>query len=77
MSAERGMTEWTADGVDYIINDPNNAEEFDSTKNYAVRDHVYYKGILYVVVDPHSLFAMFLADSFTPVSGWYLLQKSL
>ena len=54
MSAERGMTEWTANGVDYTINDPNIAEEFDPTKAYHVRDHVYYQGNLYVFVAEHA-----------------------
>jgi hypothetical protein len=54
MSAERGMTEWTANGVDYTINDPNVAEEFDPTKAYHVRDHVYYQGNLYVFVAEHA-----------------------
>ena len=54
MSAERGMTEWRANGVDYTINDPNIAEEFDPTKAYHVRDHVYYQGNLYVFVAEHA-----------------------
>ena len=54
MSAERGMTEWTANGVDYTINDPNIAEEFDPTKAYHVHDHVYYQGNLYVFVAEHA-----------------------
>ena len=54
MSAARGMTEWTANGVDYTINDPNIAEEFDPTKAYHVRDHVYYQGNLYVFVAEHA-----------------------
>ena len=54
MSAARGMAEWTANGVDYTINDPNIAEEFDPTKAYHVHDHVYYQGNLYVFIAEHA-----------------------
>ena len=54
MSAERGMTEWTANGVDYTINDPNIAEEFDPTKAYHIHEHVYYQGNLSVFTAEHA-----------------------
>lgn len=43
----RGMTIYRHNSDDYIINDPNIADEFSTSATYAVGDRVYYAGELY------------------------------
>lgn len=52
--ATRGMAVFTHQGTDYTINDPNIANEFSATKNYAVGDFCYYQGDLYRFIVAHS-----------------------
>lgn len=52
--ATKGMTVFTQNGEDFIINDPNIANEFSTGTAYAVGDHVTYQGKLYVFTAAHS-----------------------
>ena len=45
--AQRGATLLTINGTDYTINDPNNAEEFSTSVNYAKGAFCYRQGNLY------------------------------
>lgn len=49
--ADRGMTEFTHNGVDYTINDPNNAPEFDYREAYKRNDFVTRYGKMYRITD--------------------------
>lgn len=52
--AVKGMTVFTHQGEDYTINDPNNAQEFDTSVSYAVGDYVTYQGNLYRFNETHA-----------------------
>lgn len=52
--ATRGMSEFRVDGVDYTINDPNNAPEFDASVKNEKDEYIYYQGDLYRFDAPHS-----------------------
>ena len=52
--ATRGMAEFRVDGVDYTINDPNNAPEFDASVKNEKDEYIYYQGDLYRFDAPHS-----------------------
>lgn len=52
--ATRGLAEFRSNGVDYTINDPNNANEFDASTSYVTGQYVYYQGDLYKFLADHS-----------------------
>lgn len=52
--AVKGMSEFRADGEDYTINDPNIADEFSTSVNYAAGSFVNYQGNLYTFTVAHS-----------------------
>jgi len=52
--ATRGMSEFRADGVNYTVNDPNIAKEFDATAANDKGDYVNYQGDLYRFTAAHA-----------------------
>ena len=52
--AALGASEFRAEGVDYTINDPNNADEFSASVAYSAGQYVYYQGILYRFTADHA-----------------------
>ena len=52
--ASRGMAEFRSNGVDFTINDPNNAGEFSASNDYTVGQYVYYQGNLYRFTSDHA-----------------------
>lgn len=47
------MSEFTCQGVDYTINDPNNANEFSTSQTYKKGEYVNYSGKLYRFITDH------------------------
>ena len=54
MAVNGGMTVFNHNGNDYIINDPNNAPEFDTSAAYSKGELVTYKGVLYRFKENHA-----------------------
>ena len=52
--ANKGMTVFTQNGEDFIINDQNIANEFSTEATYAIGNHVTYQGNLYVFTKAHT-----------------------
>ena len=52
--AALGASEFRANGTDYTINDPNNADEFSASVAYSAGQYVYYQGILYRFTADHA-----------------------
>ena len=52
--ATRGMSEFKANGVDYTVNDPNVAPEFNAANAYSKGDYVNYQGNLYRLTADHA-----------------------
>ena len=52
--AVKSMSMMKVGGTDYTINDPNNAEEFSTSKAYSVGKFCYYQGNLYRFIAPHA-----------------------
>ena len=48
------MSVYTHQGEDYTINDPNVADEFSSSKAYAVGEYAYYQGNLVKFISTHA-----------------------
>ena len=61
--ATKGMAEFRADGENYTINDPNNAEEFNPNKPYQAGEFVYYQGNLQMFTAPHAAGAWIGTDA--------------
>ena len=61
--ATKGMAEFRADGENYTINDPNNAEEFNPNKSYQAGEFVYYQGNLQMFTVPHAAGAWIGTDA--------------
>lgn len=52
--AVKGMSVFTQGGEDFTINDPNIADEFNTSTNYYKGDEAYYQGNLYMFTQDHS-----------------------
>lgn len=52
--ATRGMSEFVQNGTAYTVNDPNIADEFDSTQANDDKDYVYHDGDLHQFITGHS-----------------------
>ena len=73
--ALKGMAEFTVNGEDYTINDPNVANEFSTATAYAVGNHVTYQGKLYVFTAAHSAGAWNAAHVVEKTIGEELNEK--
>lgn len=60
--AVKSMSMMKVGGTDYTINDPNNAEEFSTSKAYSVGNFCYYQGNLYRFIAPHAAGAWNASD---------------
>lgn len=54
MAATKGMSVFVHNGTEYNINDPNVANEFDSSTSYAAGDYVFHAGKLYRFTSAHA-----------------------
>ena len=53
--ATKGMAVFRSNGEDYTVNDPNNADEFVTSRAWAAGEMCYHGGDLYVFIDDHAI----------------------